>query len=171
MENGQSNRKSDFHVSAFTFSHAVEVLMRGYVLVSARGAPGEIWCDMNAALPHITEVDQLCKIDSKCTIAILYKINEIDAASRSEWARIAQINGNLQLSEIISAVSQRRPLLPRLSDFSIFRNQVRGKSNGNVQVRSPANSLCSRIYRVVLRYARLGKFYLSFVDVIPFHLV
>ena len=87
---GDVTRNSDFNSPAEAFCQAVRVLMYGYCLASAKGPLPETWCDLDGALLHISRVESLCKLDSRCGHAQIGRIREAEMAARSEWARIPQ---------------------------------------------------------------------------------
>ena len=78
---------------------------------------------MNAALTRMGEVEQLCKIDSKGGDINLSKIRGSEGATRAASAKIAQLNSQLSLSEIIPIAAQRHSMWPSMSDLSKNTNR------------------------------------------------
>lgn len=106
--------------------------MHGYAIISMEDLPGEEWCSLEAALQHVSTVESFPRVNSKSAGPMHYRIMEAEAAVRSEWAKLGQVQPGTSLTAIIDVVSQRRAIWPLLSEFTknTTRNNQKGSQKG-----------------------------------------
>ena len=116
LDGALKRRTSDFNASPEAFAHAVRVLLLGYALVSSADT-GRPWCTLDAAMKHISTVENLSRISAKSGHANHHKIVEAEMTVRCEWTRVSQAETALTVSDIIEIVSQRFSIWPLSSDL------------------------------------------------------
>ena len=116
-EPNQSKRNNDFLHPGECLIAAVRTLMYGYVIVSSRDPEGQMWCDLDAGLSHISTVEHFLRLNTKNGIGLRQKIVDAEMAVRMEWTRVQQLNPDMSLSEIISTVTNRHTIWPSIGEF------------------------------------------------------
>ena len=126
-----SKKITNFYFHRDRFCHSVRVLMHGYALASMLDPVGQEWCGLEAALSHISTVENLSRMNSKTGGNMHPRIVEAEGAVRSEWTKLGQAQPQISLSAIIDVISQRHAIWPLLSEFT--RTQTprwKGDKNG-----------------------------------------
>ena len=91
--------------------------MHGYAIVSMADERGSEWCNLEAALAHVSTVENLSRANSKSSGNMHSRIVEAEAAVRSEWQKLGQAQPRISLTAIIDVISQRHAIWPLLSEF------------------------------------------------------
>ena len=142
IDGASKKRTSDSNANPESPLHAVRVLMRGYVLVSAND-DGPPWCSLDDANRRLSSVEHLGRASAKNSHTARYKLTESEMTVRNERTRMSKADPRLNLTEIIELVTQRHTLWPVVSE-------LKGHSVGNgidrfPRKESPRNQ-CSFLY-------------------------
>ena len=130
-QNTANNRiKSDFLASPESFLHAVRVLMHTYTLVSSRDPPERTWCNLTAALSHVSIVEQMSRANSKANHILQQRLQEAEMSVRTEWTRVLHADPRMSLGDAILAVGQRHSIWPLMSEFKILKPPPIGNVKG-----------------------------------------
>ena len=120
-----SRRNNEFSSSSDAFTHALKLLMYGYVLVSCADPDGLAWCSMQAATRHLTAVEAFARVCDRAQPGLRPKLLESEMGIRREWHRIAISEPGLLLSDIIELVSQRHSMWPSVLEIRPFHSKGR----------------------------------------------
>ena len=96
-------------------------MLLGYALVSA--ADPVPWCSLDAAQKHIALVEAATRASARGHRAAHYRILEAEMPARNERVGVGQAEPNLNLSDIIELIVQRRSIWPILSELKGWKGK------------------------------------------------
>ena len=114
-------------------------MMFGYALVSAAGATGREWRNLEAATSHIAAVEYASRLNSKCGHALQTRIAETEMAIRTEWAKAFRTDPTFSLTDAIALIA-RAKLRPLVAEFKTSKG---GWGKGDAAAHTVGRTICT----------------------------
>ena len=120
---GISKKNADFTKSAESFIFEIRLLMYGYTLASCADEREHMWCPLQAAVRHITTVENHLRSAARVSQGLHPEISDAEMSVRREWHAVGQAEPSLSLAAIIELVCQRHSIWPSVLELRPVNKQ------------------------------------------------